>query len=251
MLHALKRIAPRHGIMSLFSTGRRWLCLAVCLLAACQPEYRAPQAAAPAVCARPEAQMQPIGLQECRSRLKRIDAVFQADPQFYEIPRGVRVDLDRIRLSTIPYSDNRTAGSTLAEVETFIQRFPGGRETVSHRLKQLTLSVALKKLTQSQSAPWELDDTLAHELGHACFATRYPLVYVKSGDFNLIEGHAVTVQWRWLQRHVRGVTEAAFLRSRPAAYRNAYLHFQRRYMRGGHVDWSLIERREAALRSQR
>lgn len=235
--------------MSLFSTGRRWLCLAVCLLAACQPEYRAPQAAAPAACARPEAQMQPIGLQECRSRLKRIDAVFQADPQFYEIPRGVRVDLDRIRLSTIPYSDNRTAGSTLAEVETFIQRFPGGRETVSHRLKQLTLSVALKKLTQSQSAPWELDDTLAHELGHACFATRYPLVYVKSGDFNLIEGHAVTVQWRWIQRHHPEISEEEFLRRRTPSYRNAYLRFQRDFVRDSHTDWALLERKEMDLRS--
>lgn len=181
--------------------------------------------------------------------LKQIDAVLQSDRNFFALPHHTQLDLNTISLATIPLSDSVTAGSTMAEVETTIYQYPNGTKAVYPRLKKITLSVAHKQLKSKNSPPWEFEGTLAHELGHAYLATRYPLFYVKSGDFNLIEGHAVTVQLRWLQHHIPNMTEEEFLNSRTAEYRRAYLYFKNNCMRNGQVAWDILEQKEFQLSS--
>ncbi len=184
-----------------------------------------------------------------RERLRQIGAAFRAEPLFYEIPPGAQVDIDALRLTVLPRADRNTAGSALAEVDTLTFRGPDGTEITIPRLKQITLRLAEERLEGGAAPSWERDATLAHELGHAFFAARYPLIYVKSGDFNLIEGHAVTVQWRWTQRHHPEISEEEFLRRRTPSYRNAYLRFQRDFVRDSHTNWALLERKEMDLRS--
>lgn len=184
-----------------------------------------------------------------RACLRQVDQTLQSDRCFFALPPQTRLDLDSISLATVPLSDSVTAGSTMVEVETTIYQYPNGTKAVFPKLKKLTLSIAHEQLKSNNSPPWEFDGTIAHELGHAYLATQYPLIYVKSGDFNLIEGHAVTVQFRWLQRNVPNLTEEGFLNSRTAEYRRAYLYFKNNYMRDGHVVWEILDKKELQLSS--
>lgn len=189
-----------------------------------------------------------LEMQEWRSRLQRIDAAFRRDPAFYCLPPGADVDVDRLRISAVPFDRGTTVGSAMAEVQTLVLRRPDGSELVLPKLKEMTVSIAGHKLATRAHPVYELDSTLAHELAHVWFASQYPMLYVKSGDFGLIEGHAVTSQFRWLQRFYPGVGEEEFLMTRVPSYRAAYWHFQKHYMKDGLVDWGLIEAREMRMR---
>ncbi len=192
--------------------------------------------------------MTSLEMQEWRSRLRRIDSAFRRDPAFYCLPPGADVDVDTLQISAVPFDGGTTVGSAMAEVQTLVLRRMDGGEIVLPKLKKITVSVAGYKLASREHPAYELDSTLAHELAHAWFATQYPMLYVQSGDFGLIEGHAVTVQFRWLQRFYPNVSEAEFLATRVPSYRAAYRFFQKNYMADGSVDWSRIEAREMRMR---
>lgn len=194
--------------------------------------------------------MTSLETQEWRSRLQRIDTAFRRDPDFFCLPPGGEVDVDNLLISAVPFDAGTTVGSAMAEVQTLVLRRPGGHELILPKVRNITVSVAGNKLSSRAQPAYELDSTLAHELAHAYFATRFPMLYVQSGDFDLIEGHAVSTQYRWIQQFYPGVGEEAFLATRPYSYRVAYRRFQREYMRGGFVDWERIESRETALRSR-
>lgn len=201
-------------------------------------------------CRSADAPIQSAETTESRLALKQIDTILRSDRDFFALPRHTKLDLDTISLASVPLSDSVTAGSTMAEVETTIYQYPNGTKAVYPRLKKLTLSVAHKQLKTNNSPLLEFEGTLAHELGHAYLATQYPLIYVKSGDFNLIEGHAVTVQLRWLQHNIPDMTEEQFLNSRTAEYRRAYLYFKNFYMRDGQVAWDILDQKEFQLSSR-
>ena len=189
-----------------------------------------------------------LEMQEWRSRLQRIDAAFRRDPAFYCLPSGVDVDIDKLRISAAPFDGGTTVGSAMAEVQTLVLRRPDGSEIVLPKLKEMTVSIAGHKLATRAHPVYELDSTLAHELAHVWFASKYPMLYVKSRDFGLIEGHAVSTQFRWLRRFYPEVSEEEFLMTRVPSYRAAYWHFHAHYMKDGLVDWNLIEAREMRLR---
>lgn len=221
-------------------------CAAVVALAACvsppPPEQGEPVAH--------DSGMTSLEMQEWRSRLQRIDTAFRRDPEYFCLPPGSEVDVDKLQVSAVPFDSGTTVGSAMAEVQLLVLRRRDGRELVLPRVREITVSVAGNKLSSRTQPAYELDSTLAHELAHAYFAVSFPMLYVQSGDFDLIEGHAVSAQYRWIQRFYPGVSEEEFLATRPYSYRVAYRQFQREYMRGGLVDWQRVENRETALRSR-
>lgn len=194
--------------------------------------------------------MTTLEVQEWRSRLHRIDTAFRRDPEYFCLPPGSEVDVDRLQISAVPFDAGTTVGSAMAEVQTLVLRRQDGSQLVLPRVRNITVSVAGNKLASRQQPAYELDSTLAHELAHAYIATQFPMLYVQSGDFDLIEGHAVSAQFRWIRRFYPGVSEEAFLATRPYSYRVAYHRFQQEYMRDGAVNWERIEQREMALRKQ-
>lgn len=220
-------------------------CAAVCVLAACSsppaPVHSEPVAH--------DSGMTTLEMQEWRSRLHRIDAAFRRDPDFFCLPPGAELDIDKLQISAVPFDAGTTVGSAMAEVQTLVLRRPDGRQLVLPKVREITVSVAGSKLASRAQPAYELDSTLAHELAHAYFAMQFPMLYVQSGDFDLIEGHAVSAQFRWIRRFYPWVDEESFLETRPYSYRVAYRRFQQEYMRDGQVDWERIELRERALRT--
>ncbi|MBT9450604.1 hypothetical protein [Akkermansia glycaniphila] len=180
-----------------------------------------------------------------RERVEGIHADFEKDRRYYGLPAGVKVSTDEIRIQTKEGMGGETMGSLYAAGG--LRSGLGGIEPYS---TDLTLTVDRSKFRRPGVGRSVLDSTLAHELAHAWFAKRFPLVYVSAQYVDVVEGQAVFAQYRWMARNYPQISEARFEEHHPSSYRGYYHAFKQKFTKGGAVDWQRIQSLEDQLKSR-
>ncbi len=181
-----------------------------------------------------------------RKRVECIHADFEKDRRYFGLPAGVKVSTDEIRIQTQEGMGGETMGSLYA-AGGVRGGFGRGIEPYS---TDLTLTVDRSKFRRPGVDESVLDSTLAHELAHAWFAKRFPLVYVSAQYVDVVEGQAVFAQYRWMARNYPQISEARFEEHHPSSYRGYYHAFKQKYTKGGAVDWSRIQALEDRLKAR-
>lgn len=182
-----------------------------------------------------------------RETLEKINAAFLANPEYYEIPPQTTLDISDMDIEPLSALGGRCIGRAKPEYESYEFLDSKGKRHRSYRVKNITILIANKVLDADKYPKWTYETTLAHELAHAYLATAYPIIFVKSHDKKITEGHATTVEFRYLQKIAPAMTEEKFLAGKPSDYRSAYLHFKKNYIRNGHVEWEVLDKKEYRL----
>lgn len=177
-----------------------------------------------------------------RARLQLILDHLAQQPELYQV-QGLTVP----NLALIPVTVESGDGSHLGGAQ-----WAANNSIVRFRMSFFT--AALPEATDADSAlhrEMTLNDTLAHELAHCFFYSRYPKLAKETAGEPLVicEGYAIAVARAFIQKHYFGTTpmptafyEQVFLSKR---YARLYRGFRARYTdTAGRILWPFIDAQE-------